>query len=83
MEIVKFILSGFWTWAGAIGLTLIIAAAIIAVIKVNRDTRKITAYRIGSRWHVQIEGARRGDIDKAIKLLDTSGEEQPPAEEKQ
>ncbi len=81
MEIVKFILSGFWTWAGAVALTLIIAAAIIAVIKVNRQTWKITAYRIGSRWHVQIKGVSLGDIDKVIKLLDTSGEEQPPEEE--
>lgn len=25
------------------------------------------AYRIGERWHVQIEGARRGDVAEMLK----------------
>ena len=62
MEFIRFILSGFWTWAGF--LILIVAAE---VIKAIRPARKIEAYRIGERWHVQIEGARPGDVSETLK----------------
>ena len=67
MEFIRFILSGFWTWAGFLILIVAAGNAAAEVIKAIRPARKIEAYRIGERWHVQIEGARRGDVAEMLK----------------
>lgn len=67
MEFVKFIHSGFWTWAGFLILIVAAGNAAVEIAKVIHAPRKIEAYRIGERWHVQIEGAHRGDISETLK----------------
>lgn len=67
MEIIRFILSNFWVWLGAVILILAIGQAAVEVIKAVRPSRKISAYKIGDRWRMEIDGARRGDIAAAIR----------------
>ena len=76
MEFIRFILSGFWTWAGFLILIVAAGNAAAEVIKAIHPPRKIEAYRIGERWHVQIEGARPGDkianVSMAILTFDVT-----------
>ena len=37
------------------------------IIKAVHPARKISAYKIGDRWRMEIDGARRGDIAAAIR----------------
>lgn len=74
MEIIRFVLSNFWVWLGAVILILAIGQAAAEVIKAIHPPRKIEAYRIGERWHVQIEGARPGDVSEALKAAGTADE---------
>ena len=67
MEIIRFVLSNFWVWLGAVILILAIGQAAVEVIKAVRPSRKISAYKIGDRWRMEIDGARRGDIAAAIR----------------
>lgn len=67
MEIIRFVLSNFWVWLGAVILILAIGQAAVEVIKAVRPSRKISAYKIGDRWRMEIDGARSGDIAAAIR----------------
>lgn len=69
MEIIRFVLSNFWVWLGAVILILAIGQAAVEVIKVVHPTRKIDAYRIGERWHIEIDGAGRGDVATVIQEI--------------
>ena len=50
MEIIRFVLSNFWVWLGAVILILAIGQAAVEVIKAVHPSRKISAYKIGDRW---------------------------------
>ena len=67
MEFIRFVLSGFWTWGGFLILLVAAGNAAAEIVKAICPRRKIDAYRIGERWHVQIEGARRGDVAEMLK----------------
>ena len=67
MEFIRFILSGFWTWGWFLILLVAAGNAAAEIVKAICPRRKIDAYRIGERWHVQIEGARRGDVAEMLK----------------
>ena len=71
MEFIRFILSGFWTWAGFLILLVAVGNAAAEVIKAIRPPRKIEAYRIGERWRVQIEGTRPADVAETLKAAGT------------
>lgn len=62
MEIIRFVLSNFWVWLGAVILILAIGQEAVEIIKAVHPSRKISAYKIGDRWRMEIDGARRGDI---------------------
>ena len=55
MEFIRFILSGFWTWGGFLILLVAAGNAAAEIVKAICPRRKIDAYRIGERWHVQID----------------------------
>lgn len=77
MEIIRFVLSNFWVWLGAVILILAIGQAAVEIIKAVHPARKISTYKIGDRWHMEVDGARRGDIAAAIRGIreDESGGE--------
>lgn len=70
MEFIRFILSGFWTWAGFLILIVAAGSTVEEIIKAVHTPRKIDAYRIGDRWHVQIEGAHRGDVAEMLNAAE-------------
>ena len=49
MEIIRFVLSNFWVWLGAVILILAIGQAAVEVIKAVHPSRKISAYKIGDK----------------------------------
>ncbi len=66
LELVKFILSVFWAWLGFTVLAYTVFAGIVAIINACKRNRKVTAYRIGNRWHIQVENASKEDVMTAI-----------------
>jgi len=53
-------------WLGFIILLSMIGSGVIELVKTCKRNRKVTAYRIGNRWHVQIENASKGEAQHAI-----------------
>ena len=70
MEFIRFIFSSFWTWVGFLILIGAVGEAVASIVKAAHTPRKIEAYRIDSRWHVQIAGAHRGDISEIMNNAD-------------
>lgn len=66
LELVKFILSGFWVWLGFVVLVCTVSGGIVEIIKACKRNRKVTAYRIGTRWHVTVENASKEDTITAM-----------------
>ena len=61
MEILRFIFSSFWVWLGFIILAVILGGGLVELVKACKRNRKVTAYQIGERWHVEIENATEKD----------------------
>jgi len=77
MEFLFFIFSGFWVWLGFMILLVMIGsvAAVVAVlVKACKRNRKVTAYRIGERWHIQVENASKEDTVTAMHALGDSAD---------
>ncbi len=66
MEFLRFIFSSFWVWLGFMLMISTIGGGVIELVKTCKRNRKVTAYRIGQRWHVQIENSSRGEAQHAI-----------------
>lgn len=66
MEFLRFILSSFWVWLGFIILVCAVGGAVVALVKACKHSRKITAYRIGERWHITVEDGTSKDVREAI-----------------
>ena len=70
MDFIRFIFSGFWTWLGFLIMIGAVGEIVVNIAKTAHTPRKIEAYRIGNRWHVQIDGAHRGDISEIMNNAD-------------
>ncbi len=70
MEFIRFVFSSFWTWVGFLILIGAVGEAVASIVKAAHTPRKIEAYRVDSRWHVQIDGAHRGDISEIMNNAD-------------
>ncbi len=68
MEFIRFIFSSFWVWAGFLVLVAVVLSGAAELVKACKQNRKITAYRIGERYHVAIENATRKDAAEAVRL---------------
>ena len=66
MVVLQFIFSSFWVWLGFAILVCTVGGVVVEVVKTCKRSRKITAYRIGERWHITIEDASKGDAEQAI-----------------
>ena len=64
MEFWRFIFSSFWVWLGFVILVSMVGGGIIELVKTCKRNRKATAYRIGQRWHVEIENASKEDVQQ-------------------
>lgn len=70
MDFIRFIFSGFWTWLGFLIMIGAVGEIVVNIAKTAHTPRKIEAYRIGNRRHVQIDGARRADIAETLDTID-------------
>ena len=68
MEFLRFIFSSFWVWAGFLVLVAVALSGAAELVKACKRNRKITAYRIGERYHVTVENATRRDAVEAVRL---------------
>lgn len=66
MEFLRFIFSGFWVWLGFIVLVSVTGGGVIELVKACKRSRKVTSYRVGQNWRVEIENASAGDVQRAI-----------------
>lgn len=67
MEFLRFIFSSFWVWLGFVILVSMTGGGVIELVKACKRNRKVTAYRIGDRWHVEVENATK-DEAKSIMI---------------
>jgi hypothetical protein len=74
VEFIRFIFSSFWIWLGFTLAAALILNQTAELIKAIRPTKHIDAYRIGDRWHFQIERASKEDIEMMMKQAADSGE---------
>lgn len=74
MEFFRFILSGFWTWAGFLILVVAAGNAVAEIIKAIRKPIKVTAHNVGGRRIVQIEGAKPEDITELLNKTSSEGD---------
>lgn len=70
MEFLRFIFSSFWVWLGFVILAATVGGGLAELIKACKRNRKVTRYRIGQRWHVEIENASAADVQQAIVSAD-------------
>ena len=66
MECIKFLFSSFWVWLGFLILAATACYYIIEAIKAFRVPKKLEAYKIGERWHIEIVGTKLADELKAF-----------------
>lgn len=66
MEFLKFILSSFWVWLGFIILVSMTGGGVIELMKACKRSWKVTGYRVGQNWRVEIEDATAADVQKTI-----------------
>lgn len=78
MEFLRFIFSSFWVWAGFLVLVAVILDGAAGLVNACKRNRKITAHRIGERYHVTVENATRRDAAEAVRLQE--GERKEGAE---
>ena len=62
MEFLRFIFSSFWVWLGFTILLSLIGGGVLELVKACKRNRKVMAYQIGTRWHVEIENASKDDV---------------------
>lgn len=66
MKFLQFIFSSFWVWAGFMIMLLVIGGGVIELVKACKRNRKVTAYRVGDRWHVTVENATKDEAQNAV-----------------
>ncbi len=64
MEFLRFIFSSFWVWLGFVILLSLIGGGMLELVKACKRNRRATAYRIGQRWHVEVENASKEDVQQ-------------------
>jgi len=71
LELLKLIFSDIWVWTGFVILVCVIFCGIAEIVKACKRSRRVTAYRIGGQWHIQIENASREDTITAMYAPET------------
>lgn len=66
MEFLRFIFSSFWVWLGFIILVSMVGGGIIELVKACKRNRKVSGYRVGQRWKLDVENASADDVQHAF-----------------
>lgn len=62
----ELVFSSFWVWLGFLILAVTACYYTIEAIKAFRVPKKLEAYKIGERWHIEIVGTKLADELKAF-----------------
>lgn len=67
MELIKFILSSFWVWLGAVVLVGLVLQQMVEFAKACKRGRKVSTYKVGDVYRVEIENATSRDAERAME----------------
>ena len=83
MEFLRFIFSSFWVWLGFVILVSMVGGGIIELVKTCKRNRKVSGYRVGQRWKLDVENASADDVQHAFIAVTCApdGETEPEGEE--
>ena len=66
MEFLRFIFSSFWVWMGFIILIAAVFGGVQETVKACKRNRKVSGYRVGQRWKLDVENASAEDAQNAF-----------------
>lgn len=75
MEFLRFIFSSFWVWLGFMLLVSMVGGGVIELVKVCKRGRRISGYRVGQRWKLDVENASAADVQHAFISVEYAPEE--------
>ena len=75
MEFLRFIFSSFWVWLGFMLLVSMVGGGVIELVKVCKRCRRISGYRVGQRWKLDVENASAADVQHAFISVEYAPEE--------
>lgn len=67
MEVIRFVFSDFWVWLGVVALVWLVLQQIIELVKACKRTRKVSTYKVGDVYRVEIENATSRDAERAME----------------
>ena len=80
MEFLRFIFSSFWVWLGFIIMLSMIGGGMIELVKACKRNRKVSGYRVGQRWKLDVEKASAEDAQNAFIAVTCAPGEEPEQE---
>lgn len=75
MEFLRFVFSGFWVWLGFMCLIAMSGGVVIGAVKACKRDRKVSGYRVGQRWKLDVENASAADVQSAFISVTHAPEE--------
>ncbi|MCI8471459.1 MAG: hypothetical protein HFJ35_08485 [Clostridia bacterium] len=81
MEFLRFIFSSFWVWLGFIILVGAVGGVLVALVKACKRNRKISGYRVGQRWKLDVENASADDAHNAFIAVTCALDGEPEQEQ--
>ena len=80
MEFLRFIFSSFWVWMGFIILIAAVFGGVQETVKACKRNRKVSGYRVGQRWKLDVENASADDVQRAFIAVTCAPDEELPEE---
>ena len=81
MEFLRFIFSSFWVWLGFVILVSMVGGGIIELVKACKRNRKVSGYRVGQRWKLDVENASADDVQHAFIAVTCAPDGEPMDEQ--
>ena len=81
MEFLRFIFSSFWVWMGFIILIAAVFGGVQETVKACKRNRKVSGYRVGQRWKLDVENASADDAHNAFIAVTCAPDGEPEQEQ--
>ena len=81
MEFLRFIFSSFWVWMGFIILIAAVFGGVQETVKACKRNRKVSGYRVGQRWKLDVENASADDVQHAFIAVTCAQDGEPEQED--
>lgn len=76
MEFWRFIFSSFWVWLGFVVLIATVFGGVQETVKACKRNRKVSGYRVGQRWKLDVENASADDVQHAFVAVTCAPDEE-------